>query len=62
MPRYKYTCGSCKLDDVKQIKYVFEGIIRRPLCGFCNGELERKFLTPPKNWNRKVSRKEISNE
>tara|TARA_R110000765_G_scaffold8512_1_gene27447 strand:- start:121 stop:291 length:171 start_codon:yes stop_codon:yes gene_type:complete len=55
MPRYKYSCGACKLTDVKQLKYVFEGIIKRPICGFCDGKLERSFLTPPKNWNRRTN-------
>jgi len=55
MPRYKYSCVACKLTDVKQLKYVFEGIIKRPICGFCDGKLERSFLTPPKNWNRRTN-------
>ncbi len=50
MPRYKYSCESCKLDDVKQINYEFEGLIQRKLCGFCNKELKRVFLNPPKDW------------
>ena len=47
MPRYKYTCGTCKLDDVRQINYDNQ---KQPICFECKNVLERKFVKPPKEW------------
>ena len=57
MPRYKYSCPACGLDDVKQIDYKLEkpknlpaGLVRIPICYLCGGSLEKKFMKPPKSW------------
>jgi len=57
MPRYKYSCPTCGLDDVKQIDYKLEkpknlpaGLVRIPICYLCGNRLEKKFMNPPKNW------------
>jgi len=57
MPRYKYSCPTCGLDDVRQIDYKLEkpkdlptGLVRIPICYLCGDRLEKKFMKPPKNW------------
>ena len=57
MPRYKYSCSTCGLDDVKQIDYKLQkpenlpaGLVRIPTCPTCGKKLKKEFMKPPKNW------------
>ena len=51
MPRYKYACKSCKLQDVKRIQYNLD---KKPVCAECGEELERSFMRPPQAWFNKT--------
>ena len=46
MPRYKYSCATCDLKDVKQL--IYNGL--HPLCKICGEPLKREFLKPPQGW------------
>ena len=57
MPRYKYSCPTCGLDDVKQIEYKLQkpenlpaGLVRIPTCFICGKKLKKNFMKPPKGW------------
>ena len=56
MPRYKYTCGTCELDDVKSFHYRLNpetGHIDLKVCAWCGNKVLRKFDKPPKEWFNK---------
>ena len=50
MPRYKYSCEPCGLNDVKL--YDFQKIdgVETKICIHCKTPLGRKFLRPPGEW------------
>jgi len=52
MPRYKYSCTTCKLTDIKRIEYEYEPQTERtlPICSYCGAFLTRDFLNPPRGW------------
>ena len=56
MPRYKYKCKNCKLNDVKKFEYhktinkSADNLLEVPVCPDCGNMLERQFMKPPKNW------------
>ena len=52
MPRYKYSCIKCELEDVKQVLYKGDRWDRgqEPLCGICGEALKREFMKPPQAW------------
>jgi len=53
MVRYKYSCKTCKIKDIKGFLY---GQQNQPLCTYCKEPLEREFMRPPQNWLRQQNR------
>lgn len=56
MPRYKYSCKTCKTNDVKKFEYhktinkSADDFLEVPVCSDCGNKLERDFMSPPKAW------------
>ena len=50
MPRYKYSCTTCNLDDVKQFIYTKNNRMDNVICKICGETLKRDFLKPPQEW------------
>ena len=56
MPRYKYSCKNCKINDVKRFEYhktinkSADDFSEVPVCPNCRTILERQFMKPPKGW------------
>ena len=59
MPRYKYTCETCELDDVKKFLYRYDeqtGQIDLKVCEECGNPVERGWGNPPDRWYRSIRR------
>ena len=59
MPRYKYTCETCELDDVKKFLYRYDeqtGQIDLKVCEECGNHVERVWGNPPDSWYRSIRR------
>jgi len=50
MPRYKYSCTTCDLEDVKQFIYTENNQMAAATCKICGEILKRNFLKPPREW------------
>ena len=52
MPRYKYSCLTCNLQDVKKFVYKSDNqwSEQKPVCKECGEVLQRNFLKPPQEW------------
>ena len=59
MPRYKYTCETCGLGDVKKFLYRYDeqtGQIDLKVCEECGTPVERVWSKPPDSWYRSIRR------
>ena len=46
--RYKYSCKSCKLTDIR--KFVYSENTNIPICLGCGEDLKSEFMQPPQSW------------
>ena len=61
MPIYKFSCKTCKIDDVKQFLYRYNeatGAIDLRVCEECNNPVERVGGDPPQSWYRSIQNRE----
>ncbi len=61
MPRYKFTCKTCKIDDVKKFLYRYNpetGVIDLRVCEDCGKAVDRSWGQPPKSWYRSINSKQ----
>lgn len=58
MPRYKYSCTTCNLQDIKHFIYKSDSQWneQKPVCKECGEFLNREFLKPPQEWMNRQRR------
>ena len=57
MPIYKFSCKTCKINDVKQFLYKYNDETNKidlKVCENCGTPVERKWGSPPKEWYRSI--------
>jgi len=57
MPRYKFKCTKCDINDVKQFLYRYNadtGAIDLKVCEDCGNPVERVWGNPPDSWYRSI--------